>query len=652
MRAVSRVSRYDATVRRLALASLAFAVLAIVAWDARLVVRAQSGTVRQTRPARGAAPAPAPPLPPSFAPTLDREAVRWVDATLKSLSDDQLVGQVLMGRLDSTYLSADSVKFEELAALEREVHLGGFCAFGGVDLVPSVMLNATYGPTILGQPLELAAILNRLQTLSALPLLVGSDFEHGVGMRITGATRFPRAMAFGAAGDPALVREAARLTGLESRALGVHVNFAPVADVNNNPRNPVINIRSFGEDPTRVGALVRAAVEGLQSGGVVATLKHFPGHGDTAVDTHLGLATVPHDRARLDRVELAPFRDGIAAGAGAAMVAHVEMPALDPIPGPATFSRPVVRGLLRHELEFDGVIYTDSMLMDAVNAIAGPGEAAVRALEAGVDVVLDSPDPRAAAVAIKAAMAQGRVPRVQLEGSVRRLLEHKARLGLHKTRTVNLEAVMGAVGTRVGADTARVTAERAVTLLRDKRQSVPLLTPRAGRVLYLSVLDYPSNWRIAAPSRTLLPELRKRWGNVTALELSDRSTADELDLVRALAASHDAIVAGVFVRASSGSGRLDLGPGIVRLLQDLVAATARRNQPIVAAFFGSPYAAVAVPALPAVLVTYDFGDYAEAAAVRALAGEVAIQGRLPVALGEGAGVGFGLARAPLTSVPQ
>ena len=367
-RASARVSlagpRYDATVRRAVFASLAL-VAVIVTSDARVVLRAQGVAARQTRPARGAAPAPVPApaaLPPSFAPTLDREAVRWVDATLKSLSDDQLVGQVLMGRLDSTYLSADSVKFEELAALVRDVHIGGFCAFGGVDLVPSVMLNATYGPTILGQPLELAAILNRLQTLSALPLLVGGDFEHGVGMRITGATRFPRAMAFGAAGDPALVREAARLTGLESRALGVHVNFAPVADVNNNPRNPVINIRSFGEDPTRVGALVRAAVEGLQSGGVVATLKHFPGHGDTAVDTHLGLATVPHDRARLDRVELAPFRDGIAAGAGAAMVAHVEMPALDPVPGPATFSRPVVRGLLRHELAFDGVIYTDSML--------------------------------------------------------------------------------------------------------------------------------------------------------------------------------------------------------------------------------------------------------------------------------------------------
>ena len=204
----------------------------------------------RVKPARSrTAPLPAPAAPPSFAPALDREAARWVETTLKSLTDAQLVGQLLMGRLDSTYLSADSAKFEELAALVRDIHIGGFCAFGGVELVPAVMLNATYGPTILGQPLELAAILNRLQGLSTLPLLVAADFEHGVGMRISGGTQFPRAMAFGAAGDPALVREAARIAAVEARALGVHVNFAPVADVNNNPRNPVINIRSFGEDP-------------------------------------------------------------------------------------------------------------------------------------------------------------------------------------------------------------------------------------------------------------------------------------------------------------------------------------------------------------------------------------------------------------------
>jgi beta-glucosidase-like glycosyl hydrolase len=611
----------------------------------------QAGRNRQQRRGSGdTAPAAA---PPAFAAALDRAAARWVEATLKGFSDDELVGQLIMGRFDSTYVSEDSPAFETLAALVDEVHVGGFVAFGGVEPVPAVLLNPTYGPTILGQPLELAAILNRLQRRAATPLLIGADYEHGVGMRINGATRFPRAMAFGAAGDATLVRQAALITAREARALGVHVNFAPVADVNNNPRNPVINIRSFGEDPVQVGRLAAEAVRGLQDGGVVATLKHFPGHGDTAVDTHLGLATVPHDRARLDAVELAPFRSGIQAGAAAVMVAHVEMPALDPVPGPATFSEPIVSGLLRRELGFTGVIYTDSMRMDAVNELAGPGDAAVKAVLAGADVVLDPTDVREAAAALKAAVASGRIPRARLLQSARRVLEHKARLGLHTRRTVDLEDVMRHVGTRAGADVARSTAERAVTLLRDEQASVPLQAARTGRVLYLSVLDYPANWRIAAPSRTFLPELRKRWPTVTAVELSDRSSPEELDLVRTMAAGYDAIVLGVFVRASSGSGRLDLAAGIVRLLQDIAAASARRGQPVVAAFFGSPYAAAAATALPAVLLTYDFGDHAEAAAVRALAGEIPIAGRLPVALGDGMSVGSGIVRpGPTTSADR
>jgi beta-N-acetylhexosaminidase len=627
---------------RCALAVLAFGALGLAhLTPAPLVAQAPRPGARQT--ARAMPPPPPRPLG-WLSPTLLPADARWVEATLKSLSTPELVGQLLMGRLNSTYLSADSAEFDALAALVRDVHMGGFCAFGGVELVPPVMLNPTYGSTILGQPLELAAILNRLQGLAKVPLLVGADFEHGVGMRVNGGTRFPRAMAFGAAGDPALVREASRLAGVEARAIGVHVNFAPVADVNNNPRNPVINIRSFGEDPVRVGTMVRSAVDGLQAGGVIATLKHFPGHGDTAVDTHLGLATVPHDRARLDRVELAPFRDGIAAGAGAAMVAHVEMPALDPTPGPATFSAPIVTGLLRQELGFDGVIYTDSMRMDAVNAMVEPGAAAVRAVEAGADVVLDSADPRAAFAALNAAVASGRLTRARLEVSARRVLAHKARLGLHLARTVSLDAVMSDVGTRAGADTVRRVAERAVTLVRDERGSVPLPTPRSGRLLYLSVLDYPSNWRIAAPSRTVIPELRARWPSVTAVELSDRSSAEELELVRAMAAGYDGVVVGVFVRAASGSGRLDLSPGIMRLLSDLAAGAARRSQPLAAAFFGSPYAAVAAPALPAVLLTYDFGDHTEAAVVRALAGEIPLGGRLPVALSEQWPVGFGQQR--------
>jgi beta-N-acetylhexosaminidase len=439
------------------------------------------------------------------------------------------------------------------------------------------------------------------------------------------------------------VRDASAIAGAEARAIGVHVNFAPVADVNNNPRNPVINIRSFGEDPARVGRLVAEAVEGLQRGGVVATLKHFPGHGDTAVDTHLGLATVPHDRARLDRIELAPFRDGIAAGAGAAMVAHVEMPALDPAPGPATFSRPITSGLLRDELRFDGVIYTDSLRMDAVTAMADSGEAAVRAIEAGADVVLDPADVREAFAGVRSALASGRVTRGRLEASVRRVLAHKARLGLHRTRFVELDGVMAAVGARKGADLARTVAERALTLVRDEQTQVPLTTSRSGRVLYLSVLDYPSNWRIAAPSRTLIPELRLRWPSLTAVELSDRTSPEEIELVRNLAVGHDAVVIGVFVRAASASGRLDLAPAVVRLLGDLATGAARRKQPIVAAFFGSPYAASTL-ALPAVLLTFDFGDAAESAVARALAGEIPVQGTLPVSLSDAWPVGFGVTR--------
>lgn len=603
-----------------------------------------SEQTRAVAPSRPAA-APLAPAVPTFAASLDRDAARWVETTLKSLTDAQLIGQLVMGRFDSTYLSEDSAAFDELSALVRDVHLGGFVVFGGVEPAPGVLLHPTDGPTILGQPLELAAILNQLQTRSTIPLLIAADYEHGVGMRLSGATRFPRAMAFGAAGDPALVREAARLTAREARALGVHVNFAPVVDVNNNPRNPVINIRSYGEDPERVGALASEAIRGLQDGGVVATLKHFPGHGDTAVDTHLGLATVPHDRERLDRVELAPFRAGIRAGAGAVMVGHIELPALDSTSGPATFSRPILTGLLREQLGFSGVVYTDSMLMEAINAMAPPGEAAVRALQAGADVILDPTRVREAIAGVKAALARGDLPRTRLMASARRVLEHKARLGLARSKTVNLDDVMAHVGTRRAASLAQATADRAVTLLRDGPGVVPLSVPRSGRVLYVSVLDYPSGWRIAAPGRTLLPELRKRWASVTAVEVSDRSSPNEMDLVRTMAVGFDAVVAGVFVRASSGSGRLDLAPSVVRLLQDVASAATRRNQPVAALFFGSPYAAAAVDAVPAVLATYDFGDYAETAAVRALAGEIAIQGRLPVALSEAWPVGAGLIRA-------
>jgi beta-N-acetylhexosaminidase len=581
-------------------------------------------------------------LSASAQPALDKTARQWVESTLKKLTLEQLVGQMIFPPFNSTYMSSDSDAYDALVELVHGTHVGGVIAFGGSERVPDVMLNDTYGPIILGQPLELASILNRLQSIAAVPLLTSSDFEWGVQMRIAGATKFPRAMAFGATGDPQLAYESAKVIGTESRALGVHVDFAPVADVNNNPRNPVINIRSFGEDPKQAGAMVAAFTTGLQEAGMLATLKHFPGHGDTDVDSHLGLPVIPHPLERLEAVELPPFKAGMAAGAAGVMVAHIELPAIDPENQPATFSPKVLGTLLRPG--FDGLIYSDSMKMAAITKMASPGDAAVRAVKAGIDVILDSPDSAAAATAIVAAVNAGEIPRAQIEQSARRVLEAKARLGLHRTRTVNLEAVPLSVGGRKHDAVARAVSEKSITLIKDARNHVPLPVPRGGRMLYLSVLDYPSGWRIAAPSRAIIPELRTRWPNLDAVEVSDRTTPAELDLVRAMAEHYDAIVAGVFVRASSSSGRLDLAPPVIKLLQDLARRSERAAQPLVAAFFGNPYTPMFVPEIPAMLLTYDFSDYAEQSAVKALAGEIPIGGKLPISLPGFFPVGHGLGR--------
>ena len=588
--------------------------------------------------------------------TLDRAAERWVEQTMKTLTPDEKIGQLIVPSFESNFLSTDSDTFDALSRLVREYHVGGFHVFGATQPAPPVLLNSGYGTVILGQPFSAAFLINRLQALSAVPLLNTADFETGVGFRIYGATVFPRQMAMGAiagADGLRLVREEARITAIESRALGVQVNFAPLADVNNNARNPVINIRSYGENPERVAALVGAYVAGAKQGRMIATIKHFPGHGDTDVDSHLGLPVITFDRARLDGIELLPFRRGVEQGVEAVMAAHIVLPALDPAPStPATFSRPILHDLLRTEMGFGGLVYTDSMSMDAVAKMVAPDEGAVRALLAGADQVLHSPDPIAAFNGIKTALASGRVSQAQVDASVQRVLRAKASVGLHVTRAIDLDAVPSAVGGRAHEAVAQEAFARAVTLVKDDRRQVPLTTPRDAPILYLSVLDYPSGWQIAAPSRTFIPELKKRWPNVTSIEVSDHTPMSELDLVRAVAPRYAAVVASVFVRSTSGSGRLDLGPELVRLLRDLSRITERTSIPLVTTFFGNPYTASFVPELPATLLTYDFYDAAERAAVRAIAGETAIGGQLPITLSPQFKAGHGLERPIRTTSPQ
>jgi beta-N-acetylhexosaminidase len=577
----------------------------------------------------------------------ERAAERWVRKTLASMSLEEKIGQLVVPGLNGVYTPVDSDARERLDRLVREGRVGGFHVFGGGEALPPVLLNPVYGTSggraIKANPLAVAVLLNHLQRASKLPLLFTADFEGGAGYIVDGATRLPRAMALGASRDPSLAERAGELAAGEGRALGVHVDFYPVVDVNNNPRNPIINVRSFGEDPALVSEMAVAYMRGIQKGGMLSTAKHFPGHGDTATDTHLDLALIEKPRAALDAVELPPFEAAIAAGVDAIMSTHIRLPALDPTPGrPATLSRPILTGLLRQELGFDGLVFTDSMSMRAIGKGFGNEQAAGLAIGAGADVVLDPPDPEAALRGIRAAVDAGTIPTEQVDRSVGRILRAKARLGLANARLVDVEAVPAAVGGRKNAAVADEIASRAITLVKDDRALVPLRPPPGSRVLCLSLVDYASGWREGPPGRVLVPELRKRFPDLVAVELTDRATAGEMDLVKALARRSDAVVAATFVRVASYSGRMDLSPAQQDLLETIAADA---SKPLVTIAFGNPYVASLAPKLPALMLTYELGDAPEAAAVRALCGEAPIGGKLPITIPDLFPAGLGLVRA-------
>jgi hypothetical protein len=309
-------------------------------------------------------------------------------------------------------------------------------------------------------------------------------------------------------------------------------------------------------------------------------------------------------------------------------------------------SQPIVSGVLRREMGFEGIIYTDSMGMAGVTALYKPGDAAVRAIKAGNDVVLHSPDDGAAFAGIKAAVGSGEIPLAQLDKSVERMLRAKARTGLNRIRAVNLDALPNIVGGRAHQAVADEVSQKSITLVKDQRNQVPLALPREAQVLYLSILDTPGGWRIAAPSRAFIPELKRRWRNVTSVELSERSTANELELVRAMAPRYDAVIASVFVRAASGSGRMDLPANMQTVLRTIARQTEQSRKPFVTVLFGNPYTATFLQDVPAMLLTYDFYDRAERSAVRALAGEAPITGKLPIGLPGLAERGAGLTRTP------
>src|SRR6516165_675103 len=357
---------------------------------------------------------------------------QWVDATLRGMSVDQKVGQLLFTTFHGTFTSTESSEYQTLLHEVTELHVGGFIVVTKITQL-GIEKSQTY-PT--------AVLTNELQSKAQLPLLIGADFERGSAMRLDEGTSFPNQMAIAAGGDPRDAYTMGKITAIEARQAGVYWIYAPVADVNNNPGNPIINTRSFGEDPARVSEFVSAFVRGVEENGGLATAKHFPGHGDTAADSHTDLPVIRADRARLESLELVPFRGAIDAGVGSIMTGHLNVPALEPDANtPATLSSHILTELLRKDLRFQGLVVTDAMDMGGITVRFAPGEAAVRAVLAGADCLLMPPVPDAAFEALENAVKSGRISRERLDASVRRILEAKARVGLNKNRLVDLNAI-------------------------------------------------------------------------------------------------------------------------------------------------------------------------------------------------------------------
>lgn len=600
------------------------------------------------------AAAVAPPAGVNRAPS----TTSWADSLLAGMSLRDKAAQLVWPMVFGDYTPEGSATWQRIERFITTEHVGG--------IIMSV-----------GSPLEIAEKLNAMQRLSAVPLLVGADLEFGAGFRarggyflpnaidLGGATIFPPEMGLGATRDSALAYEQGRITALEGRALGIHVAFAPILDVNNNPANPVIGVRSFGEDPRLAATLGAALVRGIQEHGMVATGKHFPGHGDTDQNSHLTLPTITATRARLDTVELVPFRAAIDAGVGAIMTAHIALPAiLGDSSTPATLSQRVMTDLLRRDLRFRGVLITDAMDMNGVLANVRPGrpgqtvtgeygtinsigiaEACKRALEAGADVLLMPSDVPGAIDAVVAGVQEGRFTAARVDSSVRRLLTLKSRAGLERQKIVDLDRVRAVVGDTNNLAIARLAAERSITLAKDSLQLVPLFRGRAGgaarqRVLVITLAPRAD----LGAGVTFTTELRRGLGegaSVRMIYVNSEDPAASTPRVIAAADSADLTIIGSYVSTSYSAATAAAAPPIVDLLRGLQ----RRNPRTILVNFGNPYLYQQVPEVSAYLLAWGGFPVSQRAAALALVGAIPVTGKLPISIPPYLPFGAGMARA-------
>jgi beta-N-acetylhexosaminidase len=545
---------------------------------------------------------------------------RWV----ASLTLREKVAQLVMIPFNGHPFTPRSRETRFVNLVSKE-HVGGL-----------ILVNVADNGRVVAKadPLQTASFINRMQRLAKVPLLVGGDFERGASMRLESTTVFPHAMAFAASGDPEEARIEGEITAKESRAMGFQWLFFPDADVNNNPDNPIINIRSYGEDPVAVSKFVSAFIEGAhtptdEKNRVLVTAKHFPGHGDTATDTHMNLATITGDLPRLEAIEWAPFRAAIQSGVDSIMTAHIAVPALDDPGLPATLSSKILTGILREQLGFKGIVVTDALDMGGIAHGFSVGDASVRALEAGADVLLMPSDPKAAINAVVAAVNSGRISQARLEESVTRLLTAKVRVGLAGSRLVDTTRLKALVNTAESNAEAQKIANKSVTLVRDEKKIVPL-DSKVSTVFYTLVESTASTEGAAFET-----EVKKRFPQAAFLRGSSAMTSAELE---GLVQDADRYVVVAFASVAPSRGSAALSGALPGFVDHLIAT----KKPVVFVAMGNPYLLRNFPDVAAYLTTYSTVAPSEIAAAKALFGEIAIGGKLPVSIPGLAKIGDGI----------
>jgi beta-N-acetylhexosaminidase len=582
-------------------------------------------------------PAPVSPKSPESQPARDTTAagtsradtLSWAERTLEGLSLRQKVAQMIMPSLLGDFSPVGSAGWNRITRLIDQDEVGG------------ILMSV-------GSPTEVASKLNALQERSKLPLLVASDLETGAGFRfrgaiqmpgtipLGGATEFPYPMAVGATGDSQLAYEMGAITAEEGRAIGVQIPFAPVLDVNDNPNNPIINVRSFGGDPDEVARLGCAFVRGVQDHGAIATGKHFPGHGDTDVDTHLAMPVVHYDRAHLDSIELKPFQMAIDSGIGAIMSAHIAVPALNGgTDDPATLSKDVLTGLLRNQMGFRGLIFTDAMDMSALTRNYPDGEAAIRAVLAGADVLIQPLSVETDLDAIVEAVENGRIPESRIDASVLHILQVKHQLGLDRRRTVDLAEIPEVVGIPAHQKVAEEIARRSITVLRNRRGLLPLRGTRSARVLSVTYRR-PSD---VLAGRYFDGRLRHTYPRLATAELDEDTPAAVYAGLERRARRSALVVVSTYVTAVSYRGSVALPKETSAFIEKLH----RMGVPHVVVTFGNPYLISEFPDVQAYVLAWSGSRESQEAAADALFGEFAIEGHTPTAIPPFYKIGDGLA---------